>query len=315
MLQKINAHLENFKRPDIVVKRWEESEMSQGSKEVYWRYKPMTESYFSELNASFVLEYAGMMSISTYPFITLRDGYLGILFFFLRNPKPPMFFSTQILVPAKFEKLIPKTWKENVLVYEMIYEKTEDTKKGLFYGLPAKENFAVDTAKEKLKRAFSKNMEIHSLVSPRDRLFNNNENEQIYYHDFTKELYKKYGFDVTIHSEFRPMEWSSTISQYGLFNLDSDNFFVYSDYLTFFFCSRGATYLNKPKELIREEDVLKEIKLSMYHSMRIKEVGEFSNYFASLLIKAKMNSIPVVFHDMKFYRFALEEFKAFCKND
>ena len=110
----------------------------------------MMESYFSELNASFVLEYQGLTSMSTYPFITLRDGYMGILYFFLKNPKPPKLFSTQILVPAKFEKLIPKTWKENVLVYEMIYDKTEEAKKGLFYGLPAKENFVVNTAKEKL---------------------------------------------------------------------------------------------------------------------------------------------------------------------
>ena len=130
-----------------------------------------------------------------------------------------------------------------------------------------------------------------------------------------KSIYKRYGFEVNLYNEFKQMDWNSVDGSYSFFNIDTDNFLIYSDYLSFFFSSKGATFINKPNELIQKEKVIKEVKLSMYHSMKIAKIESFSNYTAGLLIKSKLNAIALTYHSINFYNFALEEFKTYCKID
>ncbi len=314
MLQILNKQIDSLKRTDLVLKRWEEQGVTGPSRDIYWRHIPSTERYYTELNASFVVDYLNIQAMATYPVITLRDGYFGLLQFFLKNPKPIDNFKTVILIPSKFEYLIPKGWGQNTLLYEFQYDDSVlKYSTGVFTGTPTKENFLLQTAQEKLENSFPKDIKIHSNVYGRDRFLSLHTNEQSYYNDYKKALYRNFGFDVVEHNEYKALDWSKVDQNYGFFNLDADHFLIYSDYLDFIFASKGAQFVNKPKELIKKPILT--LDVSPYHKIKVGEVSNLNDSTLEHLIKLRLSSIPLALHNIDFYEFAISQFRLSLKKE
>jgi hypothetical protein len=314
MLQILNKQISSPKRSDLVIKRWEEQGIAGPSRDIYWRHIPATERFYTELNSSFVVDYSNIQSMATFPVILLKDGYFGLLYFFLKNPKPINNFRTILLIPSEFEYLIPKSWEENTLIYEFEYTDNKDkTSKGIFTGIPSKENFLIKTAEEKLKDSFGKGIHIQSNVYGRDRFIMPHLNEQNYYNDYKKALYKKFGFDIVEHNEYNVLDWSKIDQSYGFFNLDSDHFLIYSDYLDFVFASKGAKYINKPRELITAP--ILSLDVSPYHRIKVGNHSNLDDTTLKHLIKLRLSGTPIALHNIDFYEFAISQFRFEKRNE
>jgi hypothetical protein len=314
MLQILNKQIESPKRTDLVIKRWEEQGITGLSRDIYWRHMPSAERFYTELNASFIVDYLNIQSMATYPVIMLRDGFYGLLYFFLRNPKPIENFETLILIPSKFEFLIPKGWGKNTLLYEFEYSNNEEVyKSGIITGTPTKENFLMKTAEQKLSNSLTRNIDIQCNVYGRDRYLSLHVNEQNYFHDYKKALYKKFGFNIIAHNEYKHLDWSMVDHSYGFYNLDSDHFLIYSDYLNFVFASKGARFVNKPEELIKKP--IFRVDVSPYHKIKIGNHSDLDDRTLRHLIKLKLSGIPIVQHNINFNEFAISQFRLEMKNE
>jgi hypothetical protein len=254
--------------------------------------------------------------MSTYPIILLRDGYYGLSYFFLKHPFPLENFNTTLCIPAKFKFVIPKRWERNVLLYEFDYSQaSKKYENGIFFGVPTREALFDGKVLKDIKNAFKKTTKVDFNIYCRDRFFNEFRNEQNYFFDIQKAVLGAYSENVKSHYEFREMDWSKVNDDYAYFNIDQNNFIVYSDYLTFLYASKGATFVNKPKRLIKEKDVIKTVNLSPYHSIKLSEANGLTNESLERLISIRINKIPLYYHHIHLYYFLSDQFKSSFEKD
>jgi hypothetical protein len=316
IIQKIDEQILNYKREDLVQKRWQEHGLSGESKGISWRYMPSAQNYFSELNPSFIWDYRSIESMSTFPVILLRDGFYGLSYFFLKNTKPIENFSTLLCIPAKFKSLIPKSWESNTLLYEFDYkQKSTDAEKAIFFGVPSRESFYGNKLLKNIEGAFDEIDHVDFNVYCRDRLFNEFKNEQNYFFDIQKSVLKKFGSAVKSHYEFKEMDWSSVGQRHSFFNIDQNNFLIYSDYLTFLYASKGASFINKPTRLIKDSNVVRTIDLSPYHSLKLSKPTGLTNDSLKRLIKIRLSKVPLIYHNIQLYHFLSDEFKVLVESN
>ena len=85
----------------------------------------------------------GLAKIS--PFYWCLDGFYGLFYFFLKNPKPLDKLETTFLVPKKFEYLVPKSWENNILLYSFDYLQNNETDRTVLYGTVTSDVFLMKT--------------------------------------------------------------------------------------------------------------------------------------------------------------------------
>ena len=308
MQQKIKKHIGKVSQDELNIKRWDLANPSSPFYQAMFRKYPLNEKYYFELNPSFVYEYPSYEMMFTLPFVMIRDGFYGILLFFLKNPKPPVKCETTILVPAMFQKLVPKMWQGHVLIYDYIYKQEEiANKKVVIYGNVSRENF-VDTDVKSFLKTIPKADE-YVLVSPlRDYGFLPGQNEGQLCVEFQKEIYKNFGFDVKTFQQFRVDHLNFVDKKYAYKNIDSDHFLIFDDYLNHFFASVGAANLNQrtcESEMINATI----INMSPYHQIRIGEIKEYSDFLLQLKVEAKLKNIPLNPLSELYYDFAFDSFR------
>ncbi len=108
ILSRVDELIQNSANGDIHYKKWNVDFRDQYFKDVYWSYFPITEKYFFEGNPTFLYEYRNFNDLARYPLIIVRDGFAGILDFFLNHPIPPEDFRTILLIPKKIQVNILK---------------------------------------------------------------------------------------------------------------------------------------------------------------------------------------------------------------
>ena len=307
MLQKIEKHLHHCTKRDLFVKRWGEPFLSQTTKNLSWRYMPSFERYYFELNPSFIIDYSNLVHMSTYPFVMLRDGYLGLYFFFLRNPKPLEKMETFFLIPKKFENLIPKQWKDNILTYDFSYNTNDSkSKKSLIYGSMSSENFISETAADKINRLVPKGNSLSLISLIKERYFFENKNEIEFTVDALKALFKL-DEDIKIAKEFNFLDWNHIDSNTNLINIDTDNFLVYSDYTTHFLVSKGAHLLYQ--EDSSKDKAIKRINMSPYHLINIYEPKNLTNKILKDIFELREHNVALNYSSPNFFAMALNSFR------
>lgn len=309
MLQKINNQIKHFEKNDLLLKRWESKPWSQTFyKAMYTKY-PLNEKYFFELNPSFVYEYQSIDTMATLPFVMLRDGFFGLFYLFLKYPKLPEKTDTVFLIPSKFSYLIPKKWKDNILIYDFEYtKKNEHKNKSIIYGNISQENFINKTVEEKFHNIFPKAKENILVSTFREYGFLQSHNESALNLEFQKSLYKNLGFDVKRYNTYREEIFSFVDDSYSYFNIDSDHFLIYDDYLNHFFASKGALNINNLKHN-REMEQIKILNLSPYHKIKIGRPKSFSEEIFEQQIEIKLKKIPLNPTSPIFFEYAIEYYK------
>jgi len=304
-LQKINEHLKEFSEEELLIKRWDIKPTSEAIHQAMYRKYPLNEKYFFELNPSFVYEYPSIEAMLTFPFIMLRDGFLGLYYFFLKNPVLPKKSETIFLIPSKFSEIIPKSWKDNVLLYSFKYTNENlENSKWMYYGNISREIYF----KKKLKDYIIPKNKDYYFLSPLQSIgYHPSHSELELYMNFQNLLLEISNFKAKIINTFREDELNFIDKTFTCENVDKNNFLIYDDYLTHFFASKGASIkvINTKNEKMK---TIKTIKLSQYHEIQIGELKDFSNKILEEKIDLKLKSVPISLSSHLFYNQASSYF-------
>lgn len=126
MLDKIEKLIDNNKQEKRVQYKCVNPVFrTEKYKELYWSYYPFFAQYYFEANPTYSFEYRTIEDLARYSIVMLRDGFLSLASFFLHNPRPPEYFLTTILIPKKYESLVPKSWIGHVACYQIKHKRKE----------------------------------------------------------------------------------------------------------------------------------------------------------------------------------------------
>ncbi|MAZ49105.1 MAG: hypothetical protein CME65_11115 [Halobacteriovoraceae bacterium] len=277
---------------DILYKKWNIQHRDELFTSVYWSYFPMTEKYFFEANPAFFYEYKNLFDFGRYPLCLVRDGFLGILDFFLVHSKPSSDFASTLLIPKEFEKLVPKTWKDQVAVYEFYNKKKniEPSEQVVIYGTPTAEVFyqySVSELAQWVSVLKAKYQQYLFCVPIRESLLASDKvNREMKFIQFLKEIYRHCGFDVDIfHDDIEKRMKNLEGSQFHYSSFDRSKIFISDNYYDHFLSSIGGTNLDWSFE---KEGGLK-YELSGEHGIRFSELNLDNNCFGEFFLQFKLS--------------------------
>lgn len=293
MLNKVSAIIDNTSQDNILYKQKYIQYRDDYFSKVYWNYFPATDKYFFEGNPSFLHEYKNMFDCGSFPLIMARDGYVGILEFFFENPKPPRDFKSVILINKKFEKLIPKKWKDNVAVYSISANRKitkSDSKRFLIiYGNTGEDIFWKDDPKILAKKYAEIASEFDDVICilPQKEPLLSSYIEQVKNHNLTllKEIYRNFGFDVKIAYNFNKFFENNKVKHFSFLNIDQNNVFVSDSYYDYFLSCKKGYSLNNQNNF--STNCLR-YSLSQYHEVVIEEASLGESLFPEFFIQYKM---------------------------
>lgn len=308
-LNKISEMLENINpEQNLLYKKWNIQHRDELFTQLYWSHHPMTEKYYFEANPSFYYEYKNIFDLGRYPIVMLRDGFLGILEFFLLHPKPHKDIDTTLLIPKQFERLVPKPWESQVASYNIYQKKRETFTKAdhiFIYATPTEELFINRSPAEMAKEISEviKSYASYQIYFPiRDSILSDQAGkEKLFYIEFVKEIYRHVGFDANIlfhhiHESLKFLEGKS----FDFYNLDESKMLIEDNYLDHYLYSvGGSNYI----ESSRVNDGLT-YDLSKGHGIEIQEIDFSKNCFSEFFLNFKLTgqrtrSIYEIFKDKK----------------
>lgn len=321
MLNKIEEILNSITpEQDLLYKKWNIQHRDEFFTQIYWSYHPETEKYFFEGNPAFSYEYKNIFDFGRYPITMLRDGFVGVLEFFLLHPIPPKDFKSVILIHKKYERLIPKSWKDQVACYEI--QQREDTferqNNFLFcYGTATEQLFwnqSVDELAQKLSTEVKKYSDFLLYLPIRDSHLSSSPQKKMHYLELLKELYRNIGFDIPIvHDSFDKILKRLETKNFDFLSMDTGKVFIADDYNSHVLFSLGGNQIVQ-KTYFEESDDLMVCNLSSNHCIKVGEAQLGNTLFPEFFVDFKFNgqktrSIYEVFKDLSFQ----EKFrKYFC---
>ena len=316
MLQGIEEHLEQCSKSNILIKSWTAKPLSNITTNAMWRYFPLTEKYYFELNPSFVFDYRNIEDMLEYPYVQFRDGFLGLAYFFLMNPKPIDKSSTIFLVPKKFESLVPSFWKGRVLLYDFSVEDSSErdpSSAAYIYGQISPETFLVQNYEDRLEdiRVACTGDEFHFLTPFRNITYLNSYFNSIFTRNTMKVIHKKFGSDVNYEDNFVASNYTKIRKNDSFCSLDKSHFYIYDDFLFHFMCARGAKPIDKKNS--DNGKPIKKISLSLFHNINLYELKKPTNFILEKKIEVKIRRIPVNLSSESFYYYCQILFKEYSQ--
>jgi hypothetical protein len=318
MLSKIKEIIAANTEDDILYKKWDTKHKDEYFSKVYWHYHPATEKYFFEANPSFFHEYKNMFDCGRFPLVMLRDGFVGILEFFLVHPIPPKDFRSIVLINKRFSRLIPLKWKNYVVTYSITERKQDIIKEKndllVIYGFGTEDVFWGKSPRKLLEKYASISQEYKQTVCvfPQRESMLSSEKEQSknYALQLIKETYKNFGFDVKMALDSQKFFENNKLDNFSFINLDQLGVFISDNYIDHYLYRSGGRSLNTVYP--REEEAL-EYNLSANHKVIIEEVNFNDNVFSEFYIQyrilgAKELSLYKVYQSMTFKELFLKHF-------
>ena len=318
ILNKISNYIQNSTHDNIHYKKWNVDFRDALFKDFYWSYFPITEKYFFEGNPAFFYEFRDNFDLGRYSIVTIRDGFAGVLDFFLQHPKPPYDLKTVLLINHRFINIVPPSWKHQVAFYQVKGTAKDDIGKEVlyFHGLATEEYFwnknsPMEYALELRNIASSYNKTVFILPQRESILSTWQHRKKRYDIEFYKVLYEVFGFDIQVEmnsSEF--FELFKKPDSFSFYNLDQVNGVVADNYIDHFFYSLGGDCINEVPESVKEESSLS-YKLSRFHKIEIftsEKIGEsFLKYYLPYKGSAQGSSLYNVYKSDGFKEVYIQE--------
>ena len=308
MLNKVARLIEENNYNSIHYKKWNIKFRDEFFKEVYWAYFPITEKYYFEGNPAFIYEFRDMFDMGRYPITLIRDGFSGVLDFFLLHPKPPYDFKSVLLLHTRMQKIVPPAWKNNVAFYKVQGSSTDTpTKEKLIvHGLSTEEYFweglsPIELAK-RLKETTKDYRDVTFLIPQRESLISTWEKRNERYDImFYKALYKVFGFDVKIEMNINEyLKDFKAVGDFSFYNMDESLGLIADNYIDHYFFWKGGNSLNKNHQREDKKKSLK-YKLSPYHDLHIfthSNIGEdFLKYYLPYRNSGKQISLYSIYQN------------------
>jgi hypothetical protein len=317
MLNKINKIIETNGDGDILYKKWDVKFRDDYFSEVYWSYFPSTQKYFFEGNPAFSYEYRNLFDVGRYPITTFRDGFAGLLEFFLIHPVPTNDFRSILLIHKKFQSIVPKQWKEFVACYSInprSIKKETDKKELIIHGLGLEECFWKESPLNLVKRLKLKTEgfeEIKFLIPQRESLMSSKENQEKKFNvALLKAIYEVFGFDVKIETNTEEFLEKFKSNNFSFINLDSSNGFIADSYIDHHFFSIGGNSLN---EVFTDLNEGLSYNLSHHHKITIEEIDHSKSIFSTFYMPHKLSgrkkiSVYDVYQSKLFQKLFIEHF-------
>lgn len=292
MLNKINNLIENFDKNEISYKKMINRFKDGKFEKLFAERFPFTERYFFEGNPSFSYEYKDVFDMGRYPVIMLRDGFLGILDFFLTHPKPSEDMSTNLLIPKQFEGLVPTFWKDRVALYEVKTRKVafEKSKTLFVHGVGVEETFwknPCETLYAGLEEKISQFDEIHCFFPTRTSTFSLPKDRFVNFHiDLLKHSFKTLGNDINVHETFDTYNTALKASdKFSFFNVDKSKVFISDNFIDHLMLKLGGEDL---RDQIESHEEKLEFNLSLNHKIEITNVDFSKSVFNNFYLKQRL---------------------------
>jgi hypothetical protein len=292
---------------------------SQDDKDNFWHYHPLNKDYYFEGNPSFTFEYRDIQEFVEYPIVMLRDGYAGLVSFFIKNPSPPEYLDTYLLIPKKFENLIPKQWEGKVACYHFENIKRDLSRKNLIiYGHGTEDVFWKEGPQEKLaslkKMTDEFNFEKTICLFPQreSKYSSGYEKSKKYDLALLKEMYRSFGFEIQHESDIIQFLDRNDISDFSFCSLDVNHIVYYDCYLKHKLYALGGISIDIEKYHIPEDSL--RFSLSLNHEVVITQADLAKSIFPKIFISAKMNGfkdpkIESIFQSSEMKDIYLKNFK------
>lgn len=295
MLNKIKSIIDSNSNDEILYKQDQINHRDDFFTKIYWSYAPFTSKYYFEGNPAFLYEYKNLFDMGRFPITLVRDGFLGILDFFLIHPLPKKDYRSILLIPRKFQYLVPKQWVGQVALYEVNLKKTFTQKNKdnlIVVGYPAEETFVNTSIEDKVKELVEISREYKNVefVLPQRESYLSTSLKQAnekYSLELYKYIYKYFGFEKEIHYDIDKFFIKTKLKNYSFLQLDSDNLFINDNFMDFYLTSQNAFPLHL-KENTHKEEALK-YDLSLNHEINIFDFDASKSKFNSFYVAYRMN--------------------------
>lgn len=235
-LSPFTRNWNNHKHPDFIFTFW-----------------PVTEEYYSPLNALYLHELSHFREAHEHPHILSRDGLLPLLWFFENNPIPQT--KTKLLVHERFQHFIPSAWWQDSGTYRLsghpdrpfTWEKKTAPKRLLLHGIVTQNFIDLNYLKKRLDRMFAlveeKKLQIEGVdcfLIFRDDPYHWCETDQLV-GQFMQEISTALKGQATFFSEKEIINKNS-FANYEVFELNQ-MYFSADNYINFLTLTRGASLL------------------------------------------------------------------------
>ncbi len=290
MLNKLESHFQEFHPNNCFYKKGYRKFKLQEFEEIYWNYHPFTEKYFFEGNPAYLDEFQSLYDMSRYPWIMVRDGFIGLLTFFLKYPKPPQDLLSNLIIHEQFSSLVPRYWEGRILFYRLKeIENSNDQKSEtlVLHGMGIEELYWGDSfgqTLELLKKSQAQNILAFCPTRP-SFLSSPKEKFSQFHLKLSQSLFNIYGDKIQIFENMGDFQLSlKPFKNFRFINLDQEKIFNADNYMDHFCYAQGGRELEYNKKNDEEQNF--KVRCSLNHEIEFfqKDLDskEFFKYFLAL---------------------------------
>lgn len=286
-LDKINSFLQH-PTSFIKLKQNKFLDESHYPKEELWgEALPMTDDLFHPLNPCFLFELTNSVILQHSSLITVRDGYITLMDFLLKNHQKIPHLGITFLIPISLERLIPLHLRPYFLAYEFNQVAPQMIPEHKFiYAHLTEEYIGEDINKSLEKIHFSDGQRVTLFLSEERNLSKINYDNLFSKRYFFQLSQKLKNCQVELIDEITFCN-GTDYSQYDFIDLAADNYLVSDNFISFLMASRGCPTVYPPQRSDRK--AIFQMPMGLYHQMSIFEIQANDQLFSEMLLYKKNN--------------------------
>lgn len=264
---------------------------------------PLAGDYYHDLNPFFSFNVLNFDFFSSFPVVTLRDGFYSTTVFYTLQFAKLLKNKQTLLVHQNNEPIIPDQLKDKTFSYKMVQPKRikiSEAKQVILIGVVSDqtlENYDQILAKLEILKEISPQTKVKIYFQTRKNPFEQNYTEHISTTPFMYHLFKKLKNDPQFMT-------TSDLVQLGLLketyviNLVKDSFFIADSYIDYLLSSKGATI--HEWEAPSTNAPLLSHPISLFHHIEINKIKS-PTLFNDLIFIKKRSAAAETLYDPFFF--------------
>jgi len=237
---------------------------------------PVANDYYSKLNPIFLYQIHDLGLFSYAPNWLLRDGLVGLLWFFKKNPKPPPKWKSCLLVHSSLVRYVPPLWRKFVGSYRLKTQVSSCLERRclLLTGLVTEAfcsleslNVQIEKIAAHLDSAGKRKKKVFSFLLVKPNVLGGDECSQ-FVCEYLLKIQKVFGPEIS------PINWNQwlRLESFQEFDIvDFNDYTVCADSFLYHYALslRGALFAESPRRQDLDFDVGEYQSLSPYHGLEV----------------------------------------------
>ena len=264
---------------------------------------PLAGEYYHDLNPFFSFNILNYEFFSTFPVVTLRDGFYSTAVFYSLQFAKLLKNKQTLLVHKKNEAIVPDQLKNKSFSYKMVQPKRihiSVAKQVILIGVVSDqilENYEQILAKLEILKEISPQTKVKIYFQTRKNPFEQNYSEHLITTPFMYQLFKKIKSDPQFITTSELVQLGFLKETYVI-NLMNDTFFIADSYIDYLLSSKGATIHEWDAPSIKAP--LKTHPISLFHQIEINEIKS-QTIFSDLIFIKKRSYAAETLYDPFFF--------------